>query len=115
MKLGSCRAVYFRHPDSGAEPARLWIDGLKDKLGKAKILIRIQRAEAGQFGQHAYVGGGVWEMKVNFGPGYRLYYSLIENELLLLLIGGDKSTQKKDIERAKVFLSLYKDLEHADG
>ncbi|STQ89278.1 type II toxin-antitoxin system RelE/ParE family toxin [Iodobacter fluviatilis] len=79
-----------------------WLDSLKDKLGKAKILQRIRRATNGNFGDCEPVGGGVSEMKVDYGPGYRVYFTRRGAVIYLLLLGGDKSTQPRDIERAKV-------------
>lgn len=77
-----------------------WIDALKDQAGRARILMRVERLIAGNPGQHRNLTDGVSELKVDFGPGYRVYYSLRGTRLLLLLAGGDKSTQQKDIRLA---------------
>jgi putative addiction module killer protein len=77
-----------------------WIDTLKDQAGRARILVRVERLIGGNPGQHRNLSGGVSELKVDFGPGYRVYYSLRGERLLLLLVGGDKSSQSKDIELA---------------
>ncbi|WP_245300099.1 type II toxin-antitoxin system RelE/ParE family toxin [Methylocystis bryophila] len=69
--------------------------------GKARILARLRSATFGNFGDCASVGEGVFEMRLHFGPGYRVYYVRAEKPIYLLLIGGDKSTQKMDIVRAK--------------
>lgn len=79
---------------------RDWIDGLRDVAGRARILMRVDRLIHGNPGTHRNLTGGVSELKIDVGPGYRVYYSQRENVLLLLLAGGDKSTQQKDIERA---------------
>lgn len=79
---------------------RDWIDGLKDLAGRARILMRVDRLIHGNPGTHRDLAGGVSELKIDVGPGYRVYYSQRGNALLLLLAGGDKSTQQKDIERA---------------
>jgi putative addiction module killer protein len=79
---------------------RDWIDGLKDRAGRARILVRIDRLIDGNPGQHRDLTDGVSELKIDVGPGYRVYYSQRGTRLLLLLIGGDKSTQQKDIARA---------------
>lgn len=79
---------------------RDWIDGLRDISGRARILMRIDRLIHGNPGTHRNLTGGVSELKIDVGPGYRVYYSQRGNFLLLLLVGGDKSTQQKDIERA---------------
>ena len=80
---------------------RGWLDALRDETAKAKILVRIQRLADGNPGKVEAVGNGVSEMKINYGPGYRVYYKQTGKEIVLLLCGGDKSTQDKDIELAK--------------
>jgi putative addiction module killer protein len=77
-----------------------WIDALKDAAGRARILVRVERLIAGTPGQHRNLTGGVSELKIDVGPGYRVYYSQRGSRLLLLLAGGDKSSQSKDIELA---------------
>lgn len=77
-----------------------WIDGLKDLTGRARILMRVDRLAHGNPGTHRSLTHGVSELKVDVGPGYRVYYTQRGNRLLLLLIGGDKSTQSKDIAKA---------------
>lgn len=77
-----------------------WLSGLKDLKARAKIVIRITQASQGNFGDVKPVGDGVWEMRVHFGPGYRLYYAREGRVVYLLLNGGDKATQKQDIKTA---------------
>ena len=77
-----------------------WIDALRDAAGRARILVRVERLIAGTPGQHRNLTGGVSELKIDVGPGYRVYYSQRGSRLLLLLAGGDKSSQSKDIELA---------------
>lgn len=77
-----------------------WIDSLKDQAGRARILMRVERLIGGNPGQHRNLTDGVSELKVDFGPGYRVYYSQRGSRLLLLLAGGDKSSQAKDIQLA---------------
>jgi putative addiction module killer protein len=77
-----------------------WIRKLKDKQGKLRILKRIDRLANGNPGDVAPVGGGVSELRLDVGPGYRVYYLQGSDALVLLLCGGDKSTQQKDIEKA---------------
>jgi putative addiction module killer protein len=79
---------------------REWIDGLKDRGGRARILVRIDRLIDGNPGQHRDLTDGVSELKIDVGPGYRVYYTRRGTRLLLLLAGGDKSTQQKDIATA---------------
>ncbi len=77
-----------------------WVDALKDRQAKAKIVVRIRMAILGNFGDCTPVGEGVSEMRLHFGPGYCLYFTRIGDIVYLLLIGGDKSSQQKDIRRA---------------
>ena len=79
---------------------RDWIDDLKDLTGRARILMRVDRLIHGNPGDHRNLTNGVSELKVDVGPGYRVYYSKRGSRLLLLLIGGDKSSQDKDIAKA---------------
>lgn len=102
------QAIYYKDTATGKEPAREWIHSLKDKMGKVKILTRIERAEGGNFGDHKSVGEGVFELKISFGPGYRVYYALDGQDIILLLVAGDKSTQSKDIDVAKKFWIIHK-------
>jgi putative addiction module killer protein len=82
------------------EKYREWIDALKDRTGRARILVRVDRLIEGNPGQHRDLSDGVSELKIDFGPGYRVYYTRRGARLLLLLAGGDKSTQQKDIATA---------------
>lgn len=79
---------------------REWLDDLKDRAGRARILVRVDRLIEGNPGQHRTLTDGVSELKIDFGPGYRVYYTQRGQRLLLLLVGGGKSTQPKDIETA---------------
>ncbi len=78
-----------------------WLVGLKDHVGKAMIAKRIRNAEAGNFGDCEPVGEGVSELRIHCGPGYRAYFTRRGDVVYFLLLGGDKSTQKRDIKRAK--------------
>jgi putative addiction module killer protein len=80
---------------------RNWFNGLKDRRARARILMRIDRAENGNFGDHKSVGGGVSEMRIDYGVGYRIYYALRGAQLVILLAGGDKSSQAQDIRTAQ--------------
>ncbi|MFJ2485800.1 type II toxin-antitoxin system RelE/ParE family toxin [Pseudomonas sp. NPDC087639] len=77
-----------------------WLDILRDTIGKARIIARLRAAEHGNFGDCEFVGDSVYEMRVHYGPGYRIYFTRRDEVIYLLLIGGDKSTQKRDIKRA---------------
>lgn len=77
-----------------------WLANLKDKVGRARIVLRIRSAELGNLGDCEPVGEGVSEMRIHVGPGYRAYFTRRADVVYLLLLGGDKSTQKRDIKRA---------------
>jgi putative addiction module killer protein len=79
-----------------------WLSALADAKGKARILARLRSAAFGNFGDCEVVGEGVSEMRLHVGPGYRVYFARTERTVYLLLTGGDKSTQSKDIARAKL-------------
>ncbi|MFO0009735.1 MAG: type II toxin-antitoxin system RelE/ParE family toxin [Betaproteobacteria bacterium] len=87
---------------------RDWLDRLRDQAGRARILVRVDRLIHGNPGSHRNLQGGVSELKIDFGPGYRVDYTQRGEQLLLLLIGGDKSSQTKDIAKAQ---QLAKDFE----
>ena len=78
-----------------------WLAGLKDAQARARIIARIRRVELGNLGDTKTVGKGVSEMRIDYGPGYRLYFSMRDQVLILLLCGGDKRTQGNDIKRAQ--------------
>lgn len=78
-----------------------WLKDLRDKIARAKILTRIDRLEDGNPGNFRSLGDGIFEMKIDFGPGYRVYYIQRGHQIVVLLCGGDKSTQAKDIRHAK--------------
>lgn len=86
-----------------------WLDGLKDQKGRARVLSRIVAAESGNFGDCGSVSGGVSEMRIHVGPGYRVYYAQHAEVVYLLLAGGDKATQKRDITRAKAIWKAVKE------
>jgi len=83
---------------------KAWIDGLRDVAGRARIQARIERLAAGNPGDHRNLEGGVSELRVDAGPGYRVYYTRRGNALILLLVGGDKGTQQQDIRRAQAMV-----------
>lgn len=78
-----------------------WLDGLNDRRAQVRIAARLRLAEAGNLGDWQPVGGEVSELRVNFGPGYRLYFTRRGKLLIVMLAGGDKSSQKRDIKRAQ--------------
>ena len=99
---------------SGKRPLDGWLNKL-DKTISGKILVRINRLRLGNFGDCKPISEGVSELRLCFGAGYRIYYSKIKNTLVLLLCGGDKGSQKKDIQKAKGYLEDYKNWEKKYG
>lgn len=88
--------VEIRKTDAFAD----WLDGLRDIRARARVQARIERLAAGNPGDVEPVGEGVSELRINYGPGYRVYFKRRGQELVILLAGGDKSTQAKDIKAA---------------
>jgi putative addiction module killer protein len=77
-----------------------WLDGLRDPRARGRVLVRIERLAAGNPGDVDSVGEGVSELRIDYGPGYRVYYKKRGRELIILLAGGDKASQAKDIKTA---------------
>lgn len=94
-------------PD-GRNPYREWLSTL-DVTPRARIQARILRFSTGNLGDHKGLGGGVWEARVMFGPGYRIYFGKDGPQLVLLLLGGDKSTQAGDVARAQASWKAYQE------
>lgn len=99
------RLVEYFYTASGKTPAKEWLNSIKDKLTQAILFKRIRQASLGNFGDSKSVGQGVFEMRIDFGPGYGIH----KDELILLLMGGSKRTQQTDIEKAQAFWTLWKD------
>lgn len=88
-------------------PYRKWFENTRDLKTKARIEVRLSRIELGNFGDHKPVGDGIFELRFTFGSGYRVYYGLDGESVVLLLLGGDKNTQTNDIQKAKKYWSDY--------
>lgn len=91
---------------AGRSPFREWLDTL-DLPVRARIQARVLRCEMGNLGDHKSVEGGVWEARLMFGAGYRIYFGKDGNSIIVLLVGGEKSSQSEDISRAKGFWRDY--------
>ncbi len=86
-----------------------WFTKLKDRSAKIKILARLDRVENGNFGDYKQIDKNLFELRIFFGPGYRIYYTIRGNTIVILLTGGKKATQSKDIEKAKALLNELED------
>ena len=104
--MASKEILYYQTSD-GKTPYEEWFKNLKDIKGKTIIAARLDRFEAGNPGKYRTVGGGVYELKIYFGPGYRIYFGEDGKTLIILLCGGDKSVQSKDIEKAQKYWNDY--------
>jgi putative addiction module killer protein len=92
---------------NGKNPFRKWLHELRDVGARAKIRVRLNRVRLGNFGDAKAVGGGVSELRIPYGPGHRVYFARAGDTIVLLLCGGDKSSQKRDIETAKEYWLDY--------
>jgi putative addiction module killer protein len=97
----------------GKQPFTEWLNSLKDKQGADKILLRIRRIQLGNLGDHKFIADGVFELRVQFGPGYRVYFGRADNRVILILCGGDKGSQNSDIQQALQYWKDYGSEDHA--
>jgi len=94
---------------NGKEPFIEWLEAIKDKKNRSRILTRLDRLEVGNPGDHRHLSEGVYELRLHFGSGYRVYYGEDGTVLVILLMGGDKSSQENDIRKALAFWKSYKE------
>ncbi len=111
FRLIQPRVIDYYVDGRGREPFREWLDALKDISTRARIKLRLDRLKLGNFGNCRSVGGGVFELKIDFGPGYRVYFGLAH--VVLVLCGGDKGSQESDIQQAKRYWMDYRSRQHA--
>jgi putative addiction module killer protein len=102
------RRIVVYESESGKRPFGEWLRGIRDERTVGRILQRIDRAAAGNTGDCKSVGDGVYELRYDFGPGYRVYFGYQGSTVIVLLIGGDKSSQSLDIRRAIENLKDFK-------
>lgn len=88
---------------SGRCPFKEWLDAVADQRALKNIGIRLERLRAGHFGDFGSLGKGVFELRIDIGPGYRIYFAQLSSETMIILYGGEKSSQKKDIQRAQTY------------
>ncbi len=105
LKPGNYDLVAFQDR-SGASPYVEWLAAL-DRKTRERILSRVGRLKCGQFGDFKALEGGLYELRLVFGPGYRVYFGELRGKVILLLTGGDKSTQKRDIKMAKNYWKIF--------
>jgi putative addiction module killer protein len=101
------RQLQFYRTPNGREPFAEWYDTIQDRSARNRIQKRLDRLENGNFGDCKSVGKGVFELRFHFGLGYRIYFGELNNTIILLLCGGDKSSQAADIARAKDYWLQY--------
>ena len=101
------REIIIYETANGVKPMDVWYTSIKDSVTRFKISSRINRIKTGNLGDWKPLEDGVRELRIHYGSGYRIYYSEINNILLLLLCGGDKKSQNKDIKKAKEYLKDY--------
>jgi len=102
------RTIVIYETQSGKSPFTEWLSQLRDVKARAIVRARLNRIELGNFGDCKSVGDGVFELRVTFGPGYRVYFGKQGELLVVLLCGGDKGTQSRDITKAKLFWEEHK-------
>jgi len=100
---------------AGRDRYQQWLAGLRDQQAKLRIVQRVDRLAVGHFGDCKPCREGVWELRIDWGPGYRVYYAKIGQSVILLLAGGDKRKQDADIERAIGYLQDYRKRSHEQG
>jgi putative addiction module killer protein len=102
------RRIRIYETENGKRPFEEWVKDLRDPPTARRIQARLAGVSAGNLGDTKSVGEGVNELRLAFGAGYRIYFGSIDNELIILLCGGDKSSQDKDIKKAKEYWSDYR-------
>ena len=98
-----------------SSPFETWLDSLRDRDGKSRVRLRLRRILLGNLGDYKSLGDGVYEFRIKTGPGYRVYFGIVGNSIILLLCGGDKGSQDRDILKAKEYWSRYENNSNADG
>jgi putative addiction module killer protein len=102
------KQIVFYADETGYEPFQAWIDQLRDKQGRRRIINRLLRVQQGNYGDVEPIGEGLSELRLFFGPGYRVYFGENTGNIIMILCGGDKSSQDRDIQNAKAYWKEYK-------
>ncbi len=103
------REIETYRTQNGHEPFTEWFNTIRDVRTQTRIRRRLDRLEKGNLGDCGSVGSGIFELRLHFGPGYRIYFGEVDRTIVLLPCGGDKSTQTRDIQRAKTYWLEYKE------
>lgn len=103
MSKSSHKQITILKLPSGKAPYTDWINSIKDPINRARIRRRIDRLEQDHYGDFKALGDGIMELRLHFGPGYRIYFAEYDDVIVILLCGGDKSSQKKDVKIAKEY------------
>ena len=101
------REIQVYLDDDGISQFDRWLDNLRDSVGQARIRLRLKRVKLGNLGDYKSVGDGVYELRVDVGPGYRVYFGQVGSTVVLLLCAGDKGSQDRDILKAKEYWEEY--------
>ncbi|WP_454669836.1 type II toxin-antitoxin system RelE/ParE family toxin [Achromobacter kerstersii] len=103
---------HYLTANAGVDLYVSWLRRLRDNHARVAIIRRVSRIEQGNFGDHKFCRDGVWELRINVGPGYRVYYALSGRRVVLLLSGGDKRTQTNDIDQVVSYWQEWNDRGH---
>ncbi len=101
------REIQVYLDDDGVSLFDRWLDNLRDSVGQARIRLRLKRVKLGNLGDYKSVGDGVYELRIDVGPGYRVYFGQVGSTVVLLLCAGDKGSQDRDILKAKEYWEKY--------
>lgn len=109
MRNAHPRNLQIHRTSRGREPFTEWFESIQDTKTRSRIEARLNSIKYGNFGDCQSVGEGVFELRLHFGLGYRIYFGVVDNTIVLLLCGGDKVSQARDIVRAKAYWIEYKE------
>ena len=109
MRVVQTRELEIYRAPNGQAPYTEWFESIRDLKTRTQIQARIDRIKSGNLGDYKSAGDGVFELRFRSGPGYRIYFGQVDNTIVLLLCGGDKSSQNRDIRRAKAYWQEYKE------
>lgn len=109
VRYVSAKRILFYKDSKYREPFTNWLNEIKDQSIRRRVLARLRRLEQGNYGDCKSLGQELYELRLFFSSGYRIYFGETDNEIVVVLCGGDKSSQEKDIEKARFYWKDYKD------